>query len=99
LGDTIEGRFKGAEAKAKIMITEVGDSYIVSTPFKRKYGPEKFIAALRAIPGRKYVGAGGNEVPKSSKRELFEFFREFFPGEFGTGPQGVFQVPAKGNSK
>lgn len=89
LADKILERFKNAERLAKIKITETSDGLIVKTPFKRT---SDFINAWRLIPGRRYR-MGRNLVPTTSKREVWELLKKFFPGEYGVGPQGAFRIP------
>jgi hypothetical protein len=91
LGDKVAQRFKKAEQKVKITITQNGDTYRVETPFRRK-GSDEFVAAWRAIPGRRYSN-GVNLIPVAQGQALFALLKQFFPGEYGTGPKGVFQIP------
>lgn len=92
LADKVEHRFVNAERLAKITIVQTGESLSVHTPWKRN---GDFVAAWRAIPGRRYAGAGKNIVPLSSKNELWNLLLKFFPGQFGKGPKGLFKVPKK----
>ena len=89
LADKILERFKNAERLAKIRITETSEGLLIKTPFKRT---GDFITAWRLIPGRRYR-MGKNLVPETSKREVWELLKRFFPGEYGVGPQGAFRVP------
>ena len=93
LADKIRKRFVNAERKAKIKIVDCGDALIVETPFRRK-DSSGFIEAWRNIPGRRYDRSrNANVVPTAEKRRLWELLKQFFPGEFGTGPQGLFRIP------
>lgn len=89
LADKILERFKNAERLAKITIVEKDGMLIVKTPWKQTPG---FAAAWRAIPGRRYQ-YGRNIVPVSSRREVWELIKQFFPDVYGVGPQGAFKVP------
>lgn len=89
LADKILERFKNAERLAKIRITETSEGLLIKTPFKRT---SDFITAWRLIPGRRYR-KGKNIVPETSKREVWELLKRFFPGEYGVGPQGAFKIP------
>jgi hypothetical protein len=93
LADKIRKRFVNAERKAKIIILDNGDTLIVGTPFRRKDSSD-FIEAWRNIPGRRYDRSrNANVVPVAQKGRLWELLRRFFPGEFGTGPKGLFRIP------
>ena len=103
LADKVEGRFKaGVEAivagvghKADIRIEEDGADLVVWTPYRRGEA-QAFIAAWRAIPGRRFdVTRKANRVPAAAKPALWALLREFFPGKWGAGPKGAFRVPAK----
>lgn len=89
LADKILERFKNAERLAKIKIVETPEGLVIKTPFKRT---GDFIAAWRLIPGRRYR-MGKNIVPTTSKKEVWELLKRFFPGEYGVGPQGAFKIP------
>lgn len=89
LADKILERFKNAERFAKIKITEQDGLLTIKTPFKRTAG---FAEAWRMIPGRRYRN-GRNVVPATSKREVWELIKRFFPDVYGVGPQGAFKVP------
>jgi hypothetical protein len=91
LAKKVAERFVNAERMAKVKITQTGHSLRVKTPFRRSQKDE-FVAAWRTIPGRRYE-RGINVVPVASKRELWGLLRQFFPGEFGIGPQGTFRIP------
>jgi hypothetical protein len=58
----------------------------------------EFAAAWRAIPGRRWVN-GRNVIPTSSKRNLWNLLKTFFPGEFGVAPTGTFKVPGEKKKK
>jgi hypothetical protein len=90
LADKIIERFKNAERLAKIKIVDTEGGIIVKTPHKRS---ADFVTEWRKIPGRRYKGAGKNFVPTSSKRDVWELIKKWFPGEYGVGPQGAFKVP------
>jgi hypothetical protein len=91
LGGKVAQRFEKAEEKARIVITQTGDNYRVETPFRRK-GSDEFVAAWRAIPGRRYSN-GANLVPVAQGQALFGLLKQFFAGEYGTGPKGLFRIP------
>jgi hypothetical protein len=83
-----------AERNPDITIVLGADgAYRVNTPFRRG-SKEEFIAAWRAIPGRRFDRNGNvNVVPASQKPALWALLRRFFPGKYGKGPSGVFRVP------
>jgi len=88
-------RFENAERKAKILITADEQFMYVNTPFRRGRKNE-FITAMRQIPGRWFdYGNKLNRFPLSSKPHVWALLCEFFPGEFGTGPKGIFRIPQK----
>lgn len=89
LADKILDRFKNAERLAKITIVEKDGFLFIKTPWKQTPG---FAAAWRAIPGRRYQ-MGRNIVPLTSRREVWELIKQFFPDVYGVGPQGAFKVP------
>ena len=92
LGDKIRRRFVNAERNAKIKIVENNGTLSVETPYKRK---GDFAAAWRAIPGRRWNrSTGKNEIPVNQKQALWNLLKEWFPGDFGNGPQGLFRIPA-----
>jgi hypothetical protein len=92
LADKVANRFVNAEKKTKIKIEARGDMLYVVTPYKRS--ADDFVAAWRDIPGRRYDRSrNANVIPVSSKTALWELLKKYFPGEFGTGPQGMFRVP------
>ena len=93
LADKVEKRFQNAERLAKITINKVGDVLEVVTPFKRSLG-EDFVNAWRSIPGRLWRN-NRNVVPVTSKGQLWDLLKKYFPGEFGKGPQGVFRIPGE----
>lgn len=93
LADKMRRRFVNAERTAKLAIALDNGMLRVRTPFRRK-GSAEFIAAWRAIPGRRFKD-GENLVPVAQKPALWALLKQFFPGESGIGPQGVFRVPAK----
>ena len=97
LAEKVEKRFVNAERLAKIKITAVGDCLEVVTPFKRSLGKD-FIDAWRNIPGRMWKN-NKNLVPVTSKDQLWNLLRTYFPGEFGMGPKGVFKVPGDKKKK
>jgi hypothetical protein len=92
LAEKIADRFVNAERLAKVRITAVGDLLEVRTPFRRGASAE-FVAAWRAIPGRRY-SKGVNVVPASSKAALWSLLRTFFGGHYAVGPSGAFKIPA-----
>lgn len=93
LADKIIDRFKNAERLAKVRITEENGTLVIRTPWKQVRG---FADAWRAIPGRTYRN-GRNVVPVSSKKEVWELLKRYFPGVYGTGPQGAFKIPKTKN--
>lgn len=93
LADKVRKRFVNAEKRAKITIVNNGDTLVVETPFRRK-DSSGFIEAWRNIPGRRYDRSrNANVVPVNQKRQLWQLLQQFFPGEYGKGPQGVFRIP------
>jgi hypothetical protein len=97
LAGKIRERFVNAVAKAErnadITIKIAGAVYQVVTPYRRGEA-EEFKHAWRTIPGRRWNGAARcNEIPLSQKPALWSLLKEFFPGKYGKGPQGVFRVP------
>ena len=90
LADKIRDRFVNAERLAKIKIEEVPGGIIIKTPHKRD---DSFVSDWRAIPGRRYRGAGKNFIPTESKRAVWELIKKWFPDIYGVGPQGAFKVP------
>ena len=80
---------RSLERLAKIKIAEDNGTLVVRTPWKQVRG---FSDAWRAIPGRTWRN-GRNVVPVSSKKELWELLKQFFPGVYGVGPQGAFTIP------
>lgn len=93
LADKVEDRFVNAEKKAKIVIVAEGEFYIVQTPFKRS-DSANFMQAWCNIPGRKFDRRrNANFVPINQKARLWNLLCQFFPGEYGRGPKGVFKIP------
>ena len=92
LAEKIAERFVNAERLAKVRITAVGDLLEVRTPFRRGASAE-FVAAWRAIPGRKFAN-GVNVVPSTSKAALWSLLQKFFGGHYAVGPSGAFKIPA-----
>ena len=83
---------EGSPANVKIVIEQDGDTLKVITPFRRA-AKEDFIAAWRAIPGRRYDRAGNcNVIPVTQKRALWNLLQTYFHGVYGKGPQGLFRV-------
>jgi len=81
------------DRKVDIEVSEKGDLLIVKTPFRRG-AKDEFIAAWRAIPGRRFDRSNeSNVVPVAQKQALWNLLREFFPGKWGKGPKGLFRVP------
>jgi len=93
LADKVGKRFINAEKNVKIKISINGDTLSVVTPFKRGSSPE-FVAAWRAIPGRRW-GSNCNNVPVTSKPQLWALLKQYFPGAFGKGPNGLFRIPVQ----
>lgn len=81
------------ESRADIFIEveKDGKVYSVKTPYRRG-AAEEFKSAWRTIPGRRYYG-GVNHIPVEQKPALWALLKQFFPGKWGKGPQGVFRVP------
>ena len=99
LADKVGKRFVNADRLAKIKVTESNGLLTVVTPFKRSMGAE-FVNAWRNIQGRRYDRqSNGNIVPVASKGQLWDLLKTYFPGEFGTGPQGTFRVPGEKKKK
>jgi hypothetical protein len=74
-----------------IEVEKDGKVYSVKTPYRRG-AAEEFKSAWRTIPGRRYYG-GVNHIPVEQKPALWALLKQFFPGKWGKGPQGVFRVP------
>lgn len=91
LADKVGRRFKNADRYTQITISVEGMEYRVETPFRRGE-KEEFIAAWRAIPGRKFRNEA-NYIPVTQKKALWELLSQFFGGKFGKGPKGVFRIP------
>lgn len=95
LAARIDERFVDAEKKAKIFVSRINDKLYVRTPFRRGSSKE-FVAAWRAIPGRRWDSARvANELPLTSRPALWKLLLEFFPGEYGESDEGVFRIPVK----
>jgi hypothetical protein len=97
LAAAVRERFRGAEKRAKIFVSQAPDGreqrLYFKTPFRRGEKQE-FLAAVRALPGRRWhPEKTANSVPVSSKRELWALFRRFWPGAYGESDEGVFRVP------
>jgi hypothetical protein len=97
LADKVARRFvKGAERadrNPEITICEENGKLLVSTPYRRGKA-EEFIKAWRAVPGRWFDRSRSvNVVPSSSKEQLWELLKTYFPGKWGKGPKGVFRIP------
>ena len=93
LAEKVASRFANAERQAKIHLTVVGESLKVVTPYRRG-DSEAFIAAWRAVPGRRYRDKA-NFVPLTgeARRAVYDLLSRFFPGQYATGPKGVFRLP------
>ena len=92
LAGKVGRRFKGSvQRRADITIKVEGDEYVVKTPFRRG-DKDAFIAAWRAIPGRRYSNKL-NRVPMTQRAALWSLLKEFFPNKTGMGPKGLFRVP------
>ena len=89
----VERLEKAAKRADKITITVEGDTMILVTPYKRSRAKE-MVAALRGVNGRRWDrDLNANTFPTTSKRGVWDFLKEFFPGQLGTGPKGVFEIP------
>jgi hypothetical protein len=97
LADKVSERFVNAERLAKIVITQDGNMLRVQTPYKRSAGQD-FVNAWRNVPGRRWSN-GANVVPVTSKPQLWALLKQYFPGEFGKGPNGVFKIPGNKRKK
>ena len=91
LADKVARRFRNADRNTEILITVEDGMLRVDTPFRRG-DKEAFIAAWRAIPGRRFKN-GSNYIPPEQKKALWTLLRDFFGGKFGKGPKGVFRIP------
>lgn len=92
LANKMRRRFKSAERLAEIEIEGPFDgTYRVVTPYRRKESA-RFVAAWRAVPGRRWVN-GANLIPAGSKNALWALLKEFFGGRYVKGPKGVFRIP------
>ena len=84
---------KATKNADRIKIEVEGDRLALTTPYRRGRADE-FKSAMRAVPGRRWDGKRGlNVMPASSKRAVWNLLCEFFPGCYGTGPKGVFEIP------
>jgi len=95
LANKIRERFTKAveERTPDITIALESGSYVVTTPYRRG-AKEEFIAAWRAIPGRRFERARcANVIPADQKPALWDLLKKFFPGKYGKGPTGWFRVP------
>jgi len=92
LAEKVGRRFRNADRYAEIVIAVEGDMYRVETPFRRGRKDE-FVAAWRAIPGRRWKDSA-NYVPVAQGKALFEVLKRFFAGKVATGPKGLFKIPA-----
>lgn len=93
LADALDKRFADAERKARVEVQELDGMIRVRAPFKRSCKAE-YLAALRAVPGRRWVMEHEvNEFPVSSKPQVLALLSRFYAGEYGLGPKGVFRVP------
>jgi len=86
----IRKRWENADRQVKIRIKDEGNFLLVVTPFKRSM--PGFMDAWRKIPGRSYR-RGANVIPKSSRRELWELFKQFFPKVYGKYGERIFRIP------
>jgi hypothetical protein len=96
LADRVAKRFTGkveqSKRNFKIVIDTADGGFMVKTPFRRG-AKNAFIQAWREIPGRRYNrDKNANFVPADSKAALWGLLTEFFPGEWATGPKGVFRI-------
>jgi hypothetical protein len=91
LAEKMERRFTNVERKVDIEIVESNGYYRVTTPYRRK-DSDVFVAAWRAVPGRRWVN-GANVVPMASKTALWGVLRTFFGGRYAKGPKGMFRIP------
>ncbi len=92
LADKVRTRFRKAKKrKAAITIELDGSYYRVVTPYRRK-GSREFVAAWRAIPGRRYRN-NANYIPVTQKAALWNLLRDWFGGKYGRGPKGLFRIP------
>lgn len=92
LAEKVASKFVNAERNVKVRIEMTGNEIRVVTPFRRG-DKENFIAAWRAIPGRRFA-AGANVVPASQKEAVWALLKEFFPGDYASGPKGLFRIPS-----
>jgi len=96
LANKIRRRFVNAKRNAKVIISMSSDNkyYIVKTPYVRSR-KEEFVTAWRAIKGRFYKRKNKqNYVPVERRAELWALLQEFFEGQYGLGPLGVFRIKA-----
>lgn len=100
LADKVSRRFTevAPEARKVDLTIEVfeGKNLLVKTPFRRK-DADAFIAAWRAIPGRRYDRVrDANVIPAKEREALWNLLKRFFAGKWGKGPKGLFRVPNNG---
>jgi hypothetical protein len=56
--------------------------------------PLRALESWREIPGRRWdARLRANIIPLSSKRNLWDFLKSYYPGEPGVGPKGTFIIP------
>lgn len=83
-----KGRTKAASGSPKIVISVVGDRFVVKAP----YSPAS-TDAWRRIPGRQWSKTDKvNSVPVSEREALWSLLRRFHSGEPAIGPKGPFTV-------
>jgi len=93
LAEKVGRRFVNAERNADIEVVVEGTTMKVMTPYRRG-DAEAFTQAWRSIPGRRWNRVEAcNEVPVTSKTEVWALLQRFFPGKYGKGPKGLFRVP------
>ena len=92
LADKIRRRFINTAKNVKILInlSKDGKYYLVKTPFCRSRKNE-FVQSWRDVKGRFYK-KDVNYVPVESKEQLWTLLQEYFNGQFGLGPLGVFRI-------
>jgi len=97
LAEKMRSRFVNVAAEPErraditIEVEADGKVYSVKTPYRRG-AAEEFKSAWRTIPGRRYYG-GVNHIPVEQRPALWALLKQFFPGKYGRGPQGLFRVP------
>ncbi len=95
LAGLIVARFRNAERQVKITVLCQGGRLYWSAPFRRG-GRHAFVADMRALPTRRWHGdIEKNSVAPEQRVALWEFFKKWYPGVYGRGPdEAIWKVPS-----